>query len=558
MNNEVDREMNFSRNSSYIARRFPSLYKKIQSFHDPPNFEKAEHGGLTLKIEGIYLESRFDPERENNGFERYAGSFFVFLGAGLGYHINRLLEVGRAGVLIEKRFDVFRASLFIISPEVLERLRLLIGVDVETVSREIGAFLTRKTAIVPHRRSMQLDERYYDRITLAIKDRIHEMEASRLTDVYTRSRWAKNVLRNSTVQQRRIYGTKNLSSNFSGPAVLVASGPFLEEARTMLDTLARKLPVFSLLPSMAFLLHQGIRPDFVVSTDAGFYNRYRLFTALRSMQKSCPARGIGGDNDSPGTTSTPLIAALSADSCLIRLWPGDVYVFSHGLPMENQLKRTSVRLMTVPMQGTAAIVMILIARMMGFSPLYLAGYDFAVQGLKNHHRGAGFDDFLENRVTRYTTRETIALDRLRRSVPSSVKDSTGARVYTTRALMLYRNWLEGIDLGGTVRINRGLPVRGMDFIKNIPDLPEWNRSLPEKEPLRTRDIADDLEDLMRRISGDGGKILSPRKRVQEIYRLLYGETPPGLTDGLQVEIEHDVSRMVALLKRVRKRVVHPT
>jgi hypothetical protein len=533
---------------SYIAHTSPSLHTQIRSLDNPPNLEKALNGGYTLKLAGVYIESRFDPEKENRAFERYGGAgFFVFLGAGLGYHLNHLLEEGTAGVLVEKSLEIFRASLFIILPEVLQRLRLFIGIDADAMSGEIGVFLSRDVVVVPHRRSIQVNERYYEKITRLMKDRINETEASRRTDMRTRVLWLKNVLKNA-VLKRTIYASKDLLVRFQGPAVLIASGPYLEEVRGRLQGLARKLPVFALLPSVPCLLYWGIRPDFVVSTDAGFYNRYRLFAALRLMQEACPSRENGHDHAASWIKDIPLIAALSADSSLIRLWPGDVYVFSHGLTIENQLKRTSAHLSTVPMQGTAAIVMILVARMMGFSPIYLAGYDFAVQGLKNHHRGAGFDDVLEMWISRFLTRETVAADRLRRSFPRIAQDSTGSRIYTTHTLMLYRNWLErDVDLRDTARLNRGLPVRGVGSLGGEPDPSEWKRSFPEKAALKPQDIAEDLEELRRRISRYRDGNTSSGKQAQMMYRLFYGDIPPGAATE---QIERDVSSAVSLLQRL--------
>ncbi len=530
-----------------------------------PRFERAKNGGLTLKVDEVYIESRFNPQEENRRlFENHRNPksrFYIFLGAGLGYHINLLLGGEDAGaLLVEQNRDIFRASLFIIRPEVLRRLVPLVGTDADRISEEIGTFLKEEVIVVPHRRSMQGRKQYYGRVSGIIKNRISEMAASRLTGEKAKKLWLKNVLRNCTLHRRKIFTSGSLYSLFKGPAVLVASGPFLEEVDDRLRKLGRRLPLISLLPSVPYLLHNGIRPDFVVSTDAGFYNRYRLFSALASLCTGCLPQAVSSEANNtlitPAVDRMPLIAALSIDRPVIRQWPGDVYVFSHGLPIEKQMKKTSSRLLTVPMQGTAAIVMILIARAMGFSPLYLAGFDFAMQGLKSHHRGAGFDELLELRVSRFETRQTIAAERLRRALPVEAEDSAGNRIYTTQALMLYRNWLEQeLDLKDVIRLNRGLPVSGMEEdapagtwnslfregegTKDVPRAgkrhshttpkreceykPGWKRELDRKE------MAHDLEEMKRKVSGHMKAHQSSGTSATMIYRFFYGEIPSGLS-----------------------------
>ncbi len=626
----------FSQNISFLKSSYPSLYRNIHAVGGMPLFEQAKNGGLTIKIEGVYVESRFDPQGENRQlFENIrtrGGRFFVFLGTGLGYHINFLLEDERArGILVEESREIFRASLFIILPGVLRRLVPFVGVDPDRLAGEIGALWTEDAVVVSHRRSMQGRVRYYSRAGGIIKNRIRETAASRLTEEKTKKLWLKNVLKNcaSACAPRssdrtyakgasgrgKIFNSKYLGSQFAGAAVLVASGPFLEEADDRLRELGEKMPVISLLPSVSYLVRRGITPDFVVSTDAGFWNRYRLFSALTSLktgssstagrleerhfrneEKTSDIKQEYTDNNSShkniphgtvfpsadaGSARIPLIAALSVDGSIIRMWPGDVYVFTHGLPVEMEMKKTASRLLTVPMQGTSAIVMILIARIMGFSPLYLAGFDFAVQGLKDHHRGAGFDEYLDARTSRFETRHTFAAERLRGHLPIVETDGTGSRIFTTPALKLYRNWLEQeLDLNDLLRLNRGLPVAGLK-----EEYPYENRSSffktgggsskgvlrPDEARARNRhasktlkqecaekltqcttqeldrnDAAADLVELRKKISGYMKAHTSNSSAASTIYRIFYGEMPAGLEAE---EMEREVVEAVQVLDR---------
>jgi hypothetical protein len=231
-----------------------------------------------------------------------------------------------------------------------------------------------------------------------------------------------------------------LINAFKGPVILAASGPFLEEAADTIRHASSNIPIMALVPSVPYLQSCGITPDFVVSTDAGFWNRYRFVRHCR----------------------IPLITTFSAEPTLVRSWEGARYLFSHALPVEGLFSTIASESLTQTMQGTASLVMLSLARRMGFSPFYVAGYDFSFTGLKDHVSGAGFDAMLHHSSTRMQTWETIMLRRLHGERLAASHDNRGAAVLSTHKLLLYRNWLEReVDLTGVLRLNRGAAVRGL-------------------------------------------------------------------------------------------------
>jgi hypothetical protein len=181
----------------------------------------------------------------------------------------------------------------------------------------------------------------------------------------------------------------------------------------------------------------------VVTTDAGFWNRYRV------------CRGC----------SLPLITTYSADPVLVANWEGARLFFSHGLPIERLLPPIRRSSLVIPMQGTASIVMVLLARAMGFTDLYLAGFDFAFQGMKDHHRGAGFEALLSSSVHRLAPLSTVMTGRIRSEGMRLVEDCRGEKIPTSHKLLLYRNWFEReVDLRGIKRLNNGAVLRGVPTV----------------------------------------------------------------------------------------------
>jgi hypothetical protein len=420
--------------------------------------------------------------------------FRCFLGSGLGYHINRLLESadpgkGSAGLLLERDVRVFSACLYVLKPRVLSVLVPFVGEDSLSGAQQYLAREPRvsEISIVSHPGSRRLHPGFYTRAELLLKRRRAESAASSLTQRAAGGVWERNVVKNLRRLDRRCFSSLPLKGLFNGPAILAASGPFLEEAAPLLRAQAGRLPVLALLPSVPFLLENGIRPLMAVTTDPGYWNRLHLVRGA-----DLQGAGLRG-------ADLPLVTTFSVDTVLFREWPSEKYLFSHGLSLERRLASVADSTLEIPMQGTASIVMILLARMLGFSRLYLAGFDFAFNGLQDHHRGAGFQGYLYAITNRLRPRPTQSADRMRNAV--SVRGSDGGRLTTSPALMLYRNWLEsetGCD--DLVRLNRGASIQGLagGTIPALPCAPDHGSRCLEllagaRVPLSSGRILEELE-----------------------------------------------------------------
>ena len=109
---------NFNKNLAYLRSTNPSVYDILESSAVSPSMESAKDGSLTIKVNGVYLESKYNPSQHSlrqidgrTGWEKTV----LFLGCGLGYHINEFLSRYRLKcIVIEKYPYVFKAALYII------------------------------------------------------------------------------------------------------------------------------------------------------------------------------------------------------------------------------------------------------------------------------------------------------------------------------------------------------------------------------------------------------------------------------------------------------------
>lgn len=505
----------FHENLLHIHREHPALFEQLEEAGGDDRLVEAGDGGLTLQMGSGYVESRVSPRRNA---VRFAGSVekgekqFIFLGCGLAYHINELLREGGRGVVVERNIEVFRAALHILDPRLLGRLKLLIGLPVDEVAGRITSFIAQRMTVVKHPASSRISPRYYGRVEDIIRNRRLERLASDVTVAESQKLWLRNTVKNLTRPEAfggRYILSKRCSGMFSGPVLLVASGPWLEDVVASIKRYRNNLPIFALLPSVPYLLANGIEPDLALTTDAGFWNRHRV-VSVHAVREGC---------------TIPLVTTFSCDPGVMQNWHGNVYLFSHFLAFESLFGSTTGDIISIPMQGTSSLVMLLLARILGFDTIYLAGYDFAFRGLRDHHRGAGFGQFYMERSCRFSPWDTMVFKGLRQEGYRKAGNGAGGRIYTSHKLVLYKNWLEKEVAGeDIVRLNSGLKVEG---IKTAAD-----DVLAECGAARSHTIDSMLGSCARRMDKDRAledlrgirKMIEKENDPQKRCDLLYGDT----------------------------------
>lgn len=354
----------------------------------------------------------------------------------------------KRGILIETSIDAFSSSLSFIKPDVLKLLYVMISDDPVYINRAISQLRTEDfdftRAIISVERGFRFrNVRFCVSVLEYIRNRIEIETASAATEMVFKKLWFRNIKKNIRFFHDRIYPTEKLTARFSGTAILVASGPWLEDSIELLKDLSKLYPVFSLLPSVDFLLSNGITPELVLTSDPGFGNRYRISKSANLV----------------------LFAALSTDPVLLRNWNGDVLFFSHSTEQDKKLSIVHRSLLKLPMEGTSAIVLIRVAEKLGFGDLLLFGYDFCFKGMMDHHRGAGFENYFITRSSRFSPLYSMKLGYISGDFLLKARLRNNKIVYTTKKLLLYRSWLnENSGKSRMVRFTQGLEIKGIPFI----------------------------------------------------------------------------------------------
>ena len=423
-------EKRFSQNLKIIQNKNPELFKKILDRGTRINLITANNGLATFKYKVLFIESRINPGRisidEINSTIKNdkKGGNLIFLGSGLAYHINHLFgelygKYNGEAIVIEKELDILTAAFFIIEPYILGNLTVVSDENYDETIDKIKNLNFSKIRIIKHPISTKLHREYYSNIESYIRGRIREETASSITTKNQKKLWERNILKNIiNIKDEKYFNTADMAGRFKGPVILVASGPSVERVKRSLEKLRGSIPIISLLPSLKFLMHNNILPDAAFTTDPGFWNKERFLKA----------------------ENIPLFTTFSVNPIITKNWIGKVFYFNHNLDLEDDFYEITGNNLKIPMQGTSSIVMLLFARILGFSPIYLTGFDFCGVGLKDHHSGAGFDSYLllESKRTHGWYSKMV-----KRLTDEGINKVSGTdNIYTTYKLMLYKNWME--------------------------------------------------------------------------------------------------------------------
>jgi len=250
--------------------------------------EKSKSDKPTAKIisdnKTVYLHSKYNPvnEAENlvNKFNASSDDIIIVLGAGLGYHILKLREKFKDNYLIlaEYNTDIFKTFLENCDEKILrdEKITYLIGKSIlnmiETSLRYLIYIRLKKQVkikIFKHPASVNIFSQY-NTIESSILKTISSIYSDYLTEREFMDLWKRNSSRNKKhiKESKKLIDLKGIYKNKS--MAIIAAGPTLEHN---LDFIRNKNMIkVAVDTSLRFLLHNKIKPDYVLSLDAKYEN----------------------------------------------------------------------------------------------------------------------------------------------------------------------------------------------------------------------------------------------------------------------------------------------
>lgn len=324
---------------------------------------------MTVKVNGYYLHSRFDPLQESIRIvekEYRPNHLHILYGYGLGYLANTLID----------KFNN-KEKLIIIDPiynslnnnNLESAIQIIDSFDEDLIKKTIENAidnLNRKIKIIcsPNYNKI-LPSEYLDLLGIVkkIQDENLVMESTiRFLSESWQENYTKNILHIS--QDTSI---KVLHKLYNCPVVLASAGPSLIKQLMYLEKIQEKVIIIAAGSTISSLISRGITPDFIMSID-GHINSYSIFKDLGNLQSN-------------------LVYVPSSYYKIQESFKGQRYFLGSSNDVEynnNLTKMINLELIPLPAGASVAHYGLTFASYISTGPIAIIGQDLAFTNNQSH------------------------------------------------------------------------------------------------------------------------------------------------------------------------------
>lgn len=391
--------MNFIDNRKWLNENFRSVAELVKEWaeREPTGdviVEPAKTGVLTLKVNDQgkmkYVHSKYDPLKEVDRILKQVSEdslkLTVFLGIGLGYHLNQFVKdyPSRKFIIIEPKEEVFvhylqNSQLF--NYPINNVKGILVGPsDIEHVLNKLVYEYNAQIDLIALLFYEKLYQKEIDSMNQTKIDVLQSKKSSLTADLAFQYRWTLNSLKNfPSVLKTPNFLMNEQKEKFKGKAaILVAAGPSLnleyENLRKIVkDDLAY---VFAVGSAINALLEEEIIPHAFVSYDPTDKNNKNVFYKLHSMEN----------------VTIPLIYGTSIGYETLEGYSGPKYHF-HTVQDHFSPYVIDEDVPTVNDAPTIAAVTLQVLLKLGFEKIVFVGQNLAFSGDYRHAKGIDYEGY---------------------------------------------------------------------------------------------------------------------------------------------------------------------
>ncbi len=333
----------------------------------------SRNGPPTCAVDGIWLHSPYEPEREARRFAESAiGSsrptHVLLLGPCLDYLTPALRGILPSAAVIVLQyspdFDGLGqgrpdASWNPLSPTSLDAF-LDAAIDEDAVSG---------VSVIEWEPASRAFPAEALRVKQAVKLVLDRLTSSTATVKASGRRWISNACLSFLLAERVLEPRRG-----SFPILIAAAGPSLVESLSSLSGLKGRFATIAVSSALAACRHAGIEPDLVVSTDGGYWSRLHLYPFASG--------------------SFPLAAPITALPSASLYGKARLLLIDQGSFVESELLPALGPSLRVPPHVTVSGTALRLAARLTEGPIVAAGLDLASYGELDHARPHGFDQAL--------------------------------------------------------------------------------------------------------------------------------------------------------------------
>ncbi len=439
------------KNFSFLSKNFPAIHERLIQTKSSKPFILTPSKMPNILFHKRPFHSVHNPEKEALNLVKNLsineGYIFIFMGIGLGYHIEKFKELYRDSIkkitiiCIEKSIKAFLLLVKSRDISFLKDVHLFIEADPKKITEyfnSLSPLSFKGYRIIKLRGDFSLFKDYYNEIEGLFKGTLSVKISDLLTKFAFESLWMKNIIENIPwlINKRSIYALKDILKN--KPALVIGAGPSLFKQLEMIKELSHNLYLIAVDTSLEPLLKSGIEPDFTVTLDAQFFNIldfHSIFTRNNLPQKS------------------KLIADMVVYPKILKHWKGPLYFSSTALyaahygniyrqshPLIARLQNYYGNIGWLECGGSVSTTAIELALWLGAYPILVTGLDFSYTDYKTHVNSSSPYTICLGQSNRLNPLQTSILKKIRIRRLMSVHGIHGKSVLSDFVFNNYLNW----------------------------------------------------------------------------------------------------------------------
>lgn len=505
----------YSKNLSLIQKKNHEI--KLTEPDNSLELLKTKSGDITALKNGILIHSKFNPVKEASDIItrecKEIPGVCIFYGFGLGYHIEIFLKhfPDTVTIVLIPDLSFFLKALesrdmtgFLSNPNLnifIDKnpdnfLKYLSGFSQSREIEDIKTFKLRPLYI--------LNEDYYKRIDGIIQSHNSRKEINYNTLERFGKLWVKNLLKNMTTLSRSP-GISLLESVFSSiPALIIASGPSLDNIIPFIPELYKKMLIITVDTSLRAVLDTGIEPDFIIIADPQYWNTRHI--------------------DGLKVNNSILISESSTHPRIFRQLDVMTFFGSSLFPLGQYFESflgTKGRLGAGGSVSTSAWDF---TRIIGSKNIFMAGLDLGYPFNNTHYKGAFFEKRFHSFTDRINPVSALSYSYFLEADPFLINSNSGNLVFTDKRMMVYKWWFEsqmnlfpGINTFNLsehgVKI-KGMPYKPLKYLYELPDV--RGNILSKAEDIRREYGSYCKEENLKKLSSALDKLRSELGRIKDL------------------------------------------
>lgn len=532
--------MNFLQKNLEALPKLNELYSHFKNELYP--VEKSKNENMTLKINNIYLHSKYDPVKEAVRIidlllnEREEFDVIILYGCGLGYVarllFDRIIKNNKSSMLpyiiyIEADIKIFLTSILYFDwSEIFqsEHFNMFLEAEKELIGSFLQSIPTKRIRYYHHRPSYNFSENYYKEIKNYLIYVLDRKDMNTATFTRFQRLWTKNFLYAlpDHLSAKSINQLKDIAKNST--SVVVAGGPTLEKNISYLKSIKDTAIIIAVDTVYKFLKKHSIIPDMLVVIDPQFWN-YKYV-------------------ENEKTDSSIIVVESSVYHKVLGIAPNSNYFIGASVfQIAKYFEENNGERGTLAAGGSVSTSAFDIARIIGSKEIILLGLDLSYPDRMIHFRGSFFETNFLNFCDYHNTAECLAYKYLTHT-PLRVIDSTNGKVFTDQKMFLFKKWFDKEipltdakvylpDTGGALL--EGAEIRSLD---KLPLPPEKNKSDYIKNINKLLKIKNDIN--WDKLKDKINKILKHSKVIKKITQKIFDLIPENgiVNEDIQRAIEN--------------------